>query len=133
MRISDWSSDVCSSDLGRRSLDRPRRFPRRRQDRRRAAQPRPRSDPGQDAGARERGAGSHRAGILRCRRRAASAGLSVMWKVTWRNLLARKVRLALSGFAIVLGVAFAAGTLIFTDTLGGHVDDISECPPPHTP
>ena len=32
-----------------------------------------------------------------------------MWRVTWRNLLARKVRLLLSAFAIVLGVAFVAG------------------------
>jgi putative ABC transport system permease protein len=31
-----------------------------------------------------------------------------MWKVTWRNLIARKLRLALSAFAIVLGVAFVA-------------------------
>ncbi len=37
--------------------------------------------------------------------------------VTWRNLLARKVRLLLSAFAIVLGVAFVAGSFIFTDTM----------------
>ncbi|MGI8435039.1 MAG: ABC transporter permease [Nocardioidaceae bacterium] len=47
-----------------------------------------------------------------------------MWKVTVRNLLARKVRLALSGFAIVLGVAFVAGSFIFTDALGGAFDGI---------
>ena len=47
-----------------------------------------------------------------------------MRKVTWRNLLARKVRLALSAFAIVLGVAFVAGSLIFTDALGGAFDGI---------
>jgi putative ABC transport system permease protein len=40
-----------------------------------------------------------------------------MWKVTWRNLFARKVRLLLSGFAIVLGVAFVAGSFILTDTI----------------
>ena len=40
-----------------------------------------------------------------------------MMRVTWRNLLARKLRLLLSTFAIVLGVAFVAGSLIFTDTL----------------
>jgi putative ABC transport system permease protein len=40
-----------------------------------------------------------------------------MWKVTWRNLVARKLRLALSAFAIVLGVAFVAGSFIFTDAL----------------
>jgi putative ABC transport system permease protein len=40
-----------------------------------------------------------------------------MLRVTLRNLLARKLRLAMSGFAIVLGVAFVAGSFIFTDTL----------------
>lgn len=49
-----------------------------------------------------------------------------MFKVTWRNLLARKVRLMLSGFAIVLGVAFVAGTMIFTDAMGGAFDGIIE-------
>jgi hypothetical protein len=47
-------------------------------------------------------------------------------KVTWRNLVARKVRLLLSAFAIVLGVAFVAGSLVFTDALGGAFDDIIE-------
>ncbi len=40
-----------------------------------------------------------------------------MWRVTWRNLFARKVRLLLSGFAIILGVAFVAGSFILTDTI----------------
>ncbi len=47
-----------------------------------------------------------------------------MRKVTWRNLVARKIRLALSGFAIVLGVAFIAGSFIFTDALGGAFNGI---------
>ena len=47
-----------------------------------------------------------------------------MWQVTWRNLAARKLRLALSGFAIVLGVAFVAGSFIFTDALGGAFNGI---------
>ncbi len=47
-----------------------------------------------------------------------------MRKVTWRNLVARKVRLALSAFAIVLGVAFVAGSFIFTDALGGAFNGI---------
>ena len=47
-----------------------------------------------------------------------------MLKVTWRNLMARKLRLALSGFAIVLGVAFVAGSFIFTDALGGSFNGI---------
>jgi putative ABC transport system permease protein len=47
-----------------------------------------------------------------------------MWRVTWRNLMARKIRLALSGFAIVLGVAFVAGSFIFTDALSGAFNGI---------
>ena len=40
-----------------------------------------------------------------------------MFKAAWKSLLGRKLRLILSTFAIVLGVAFVAGTFIFTDTL----------------
>ena len=47
-----------------------------------------------------------------------------MLKVTWRNLFARKIRLVLSGFAIVIGVAFVAGSLVFTDTMSKNFDDI---------
>ena len=47
-----------------------------------------------------------------------------MWRVTWRNLFARKVRLLLSAFAIVLGVAFVAGSFIFTDAMGGAFSGI---------
>src|SRR4051812_25444722 len=47
-----------------------------------------------------------------------------MWRATIRNLLAHKLRLALSGLAIVLGVAFVSGTMIFTDTLGKTFDDL---------
>jgi putative ABC transport system permease protein len=41
-----------------------------------------------------------------------------MWRVTWRNLAARKLRLALSATAIVLGVAFVSGSFVFTDAMG---------------
>ena len=41
-----------------------------------------------------------------------------MLRASWKSLLARKLRLMMSAFAIVLGVAFVAGSLIFTDTLG---------------
>ncbi len=47
-----------------------------------------------------------------------------MWTVTWRNLVARKVRLLLSAFAIVLGVAFVSGSFIFTDAMGGAFSGI---------
>ena len=40
-----------------------------------------------------------------------------MLRAAWKSLLGRKVRLLMSTFAIVLGVAFVAGSLIFTDTL----------------
>ncbi len=49
-----------------------------------------------------------------------------MLVVTWRNLIARKLRLLLSAFAIVLGVAFVAGSMIFTDAMGGAFDKIIE-------
>jgi putative ABC transport system permease protein len=40
-----------------------------------------------------------------------------MLKTAWKSLLGRKIRLFLSTFAIVLGVAFVAGSFVFTDTL----------------
>ena len=40
-----------------------------------------------------------------------------MIRAALKSLLARKVRLLMSTFAIVLGVAFVVGTLIFSDTL----------------
>ena len=49
-----------------------------------------------------------------------------MLKLTLRNLVARKIRLALSAFAIVLGVAFVAGSFIFTDAMGDAFDGIIE-------
>ncbi|MGH3496388.1 MAG: ABC transporter permease [Nocardioidaceae bacterium] len=47
-----------------------------------------------------------------------------MWRATFKSLLARKLRLAMSGFAIVIGVAFVAGSFVFTDTLGHSFDNI---------
>ena len=40
-----------------------------------------------------------------------------MLRSAWRSLWHHKLRLILSGIAIVLGVGFVVGTLIFTDTL----------------
>jgi putative ABC transport system permease protein len=40
-----------------------------------------------------------------------------MWKVTLRGLAAHKLRLALTGLAVVLGVAFVTGTYVLTDTI----------------
>lgn len=47
-----------------------------------------------------------------------------MFRMAWRNLLARKVRLVLSGFAIVIGIAFVAGSLVFTDTMSKSFDGV---------
>ena len=41
-----------------------------------------------------------------------------MLRATWKSLLARRLRLFMSAFAVMLGVAFVAGSLVFTDTLG---------------
>ena len=40
-----------------------------------------------------------------------------MWRATLKSLLARKLRLALTALAIVLGVGFMAGTFVLTDTM----------------
>ncbi len=40
-----------------------------------------------------------------------------MLRAALKSLLVRKLRLLMSTFAIVLGVAFVAGTLVFSDTL----------------
>jgi len=45
-------------------------------------------------------------------------------RVSLRSLLGRKVRLLMSTFAIVLGVSFVVGTLVFSDTLQRSFDSI---------
>lgn len=40
-----------------------------------------------------------------------------MWKATFQGILGRKVRLALTALAVVLGVSFVTGTYVLTDTL----------------
>ncbi len=47
-----------------------------------------------------------------------------MLRVSLRSLLGRKVRLLMSTFAIVLGVSFVVGTLVFSDTLQRSFDSI---------
>jgi len=47
-----------------------------------------------------------------------------MFKLTLKELAARKLRLITTAFAVLLGVAFMAGTLIFTDTLGATFDSV---------
>jgi putative ABC transport system permease protein len=47
-------------------------------------------------------------------------------RLAFRGLLARKLRTVLTGFAVVLGVAFVAGTFIFTDTIDASFKDLFE-------
>ena len=47
-----------------------------------------------------------------------------MWRVTIRGLLAKKLRLLTTALAVMLGVAFMAGTLVLTDTMGKVFDDL---------
>ncbi|WP_435202242.1 ABC transporter permease [Janibacter sp. GS2] len=49
-----------------------------------------------------------------------------MLRASIKSLLARKARLVMSAMAIILGTAFVAGSLIFTDTLGRTFDGIFE-------
>ncbi|MCJ7725019.1 MAG: ABC transporter permease [Acidimicrobiia bacterium] len=47
-----------------------------------------------------------------------------MFKMSWKGVLAHKVRLALTGLAIVLGVAFISGSFVFTDRMSSAFDDL---------
>ena len=47
-----------------------------------------------------------------------------MLRVTFHSLLAHKLRLVLTGLAIVLGVGFVAGTLILSDTLNSTFNNL---------
>jgi putative ABC transport system permease protein len=47
-----------------------------------------------------------------------------MLRATLKSLLARKLRLVLSGLAVVLGVMFVSGAFVLTDTLGRSFDSV---------
>ena len=49
-----------------------------------------------------------------------------MLRMSIRGLFARKLRTALTGFAVVIGVAFVSGTFIFTDTINASFTDLFE-------
>ena len=53
-----------------------------------------------------------------------------MLRASWKSLMGRKLRLFMSAFAIILGVSFVSGSLIFTDTLGkafsGIIDTVGD-------
>ena len=48
-----------------------------------------------------------------------------MLKLTLNSLLARKIRLALTTFAVVLGVSFVSGSFILADSLRSVFDKIA--------
>ncbi len=47
-----------------------------------------------------------------------------MLHVTWKGLLAHKIRLATTAIAVLIGVAFMAGTLVLTATIGSTFDGL---------
>ena len=47
-----------------------------------------------------------------------------MYRLTVKNLWAHKVRFLLTGLAVVLGVAFMAGTMVLTDTMNKTFGDL---------
>jgi putative ABC transport system permease protein len=47
-------------------------------------------------------------------------------KLALKGLLARKLRTVLTGFAVVLGVAFVVGTFVYTDTIDASFKDLFE-------
>src|SRR5437868_13753729 len=47
-----------------------------------------------------------------------------MLRATFKSLLSRKLRLILSGMAVVLGVMFVSGAFVLTDTLGRSFDGL---------
>jgi len=49
-----------------------------------------------------------------------------MLKMSWKGVLAHKVRLALTALAIVLGVAFISGSFVFTDRMSSAFDELFE-------
>lgn len=49
-----------------------------------------------------------------------------MFRITWKTMWAHKLRFALTGLAVILGVAFMAGTQILTATMAKTFDGIFE-------
>ena len=47
-----------------------------------------------------------------------------MFRATLKSVLSRKLRLVLSGLAVVLGVMFVSGAFVLTDTLGRSFDSL---------
>src|SRR5688572_26647862 len=61
--------------------------------------------------------------LLRRSRTTPARGIGLL-RLSLRGLWAHKVRFLLTGLAVVLGVAFMAGTMILTDTMGKTFDGL---------
>ena len=48
-----------------------------------------------------------------------------MFTLTINSIRAKKVRFLLTGVAVILGVAFMAGTLVLTDTIKQSYDNVA--------
>ncbi len=48
-----------------------------------------------------------------------------MFALTIKSIRAKKVRFLLTSVAVILGVAFMAGTLVLTDTIKQSYDDVA--------
>ena len=48
-----------------------------------------------------------------------------MFSLTINSILAKKVRFLLTSVAVILGVAFMAGTLVLTDTIKSSYDQVA--------
>jgi len=55
-----------------------------------------------------------------------------VWKVTIKGLLAHKIRFVMTGFAVILGVAFVSGTFVLTDTIRQTLDNLFSTVYQHT-
>ena len=47
-----------------------------------------------------------------------------MWRITLKGVLAHRLRYALTALAVLIGVAFIAGTFVLTDTVNGAFDGL---------
>ena len=52
-----------------------------------------------------------------------------MFKITLQSLFARKRRLVTTALAVIIGVAFTAGTLVLTDTMTTIFNNLSASVP----
>ena len=48
-----------------------------------------------------------------------------MWRATLKSILGHKLRLVLTGFAVVLGIAFLSAATVLSDTVGRSFDQLS--------